>query len=153
MDSNRGRWIGFAISGCFLGLIAFSIFVTVAGLTHFENVFGFVCHQFSDRCYQIGGVALPICVRCVWIYFGLAVGHTLFIYWKPESQRITRALIGVIGLMILDGLLEFLGLYHNWFWTRALTGFLVGLIVSHFTLLGLRELYIQFTNSKSYVGS
>ena len=153
MESNKGRWIGFAISGCFLGLIAFSLLVAVTGHSELEGIFGMVCHQFTDRCYSIGGVPLPVCVRGVGIYFGLACGHTLFIFWKPNPDRITKALIGVIALMLLDVLFEFLGFYHNWFWTRALTGFLVGLTVSHFTLLGLRELYFEFTNTKSYVRS
>lgn len=153
MESKRGRWIGFAISGCFLGLIAMSLVAATTGASHLEAVFSRVCHQFSDRCYQIWGVTLPICVRCLWIYLGLAAGHVLFIYWKPDSNRITRALIGVIGLMFLDVLLEVIGLYENWFWSRAITGCLFGLVLSHFTLLGLRELYIELTNSKNYVRS
>ena len=123
------------------------------GATYLEQVFGMVCHQFSDRCYQIQGVALPVCVRCVWIYLGLAVGHVVFVYWKPNAKRITQALIGVIGLMFLDVVLEMVGLYDNWFWSRAVTGCLFGFVLSHFTLLGLRELYLELIHSNSYVRS
>ena len=151
MDSRRGRWIGFAISGFFLSLIGFSFYLTTTSPSYVEGVFGMICHQISDRCYHIEGIALPVCVRCIWIYLGLAIGHCLFIFWKPDTNRITRALIGVIGLMFLDVLLEMIGLYHNWFWSRAVTGCLFGLVLSHFTLLGLRELYLELTNSKNYV--
>ena len=153
MNDKRGKWIGFAISGLFLGLIALAVFVAYPGFPVLREFFSQICHQFSDRCYHIHGVALPVCVRCIWIYLGLAAGHVLFIYWKPETVRITRALIGVITLMILDVLLERLGLYENWFWSRAVTGGLFGLIVSYFTLLGLRELYSELTNPFTYVRS
>ena len=151
MDFRRGRWIGFAVSSLFFALIGL---VVLSAFFQWESVqsglSGF-CHQFSDRCYQVHGVTLPICVRCVWIYLGLGVGHTLFLYWKPNSERISRALIGVIGLLILDVLLEMFGLYSNWFWTRTLTGFLFGLVLSHFTLIGLREIFFELLNPKSYV--
>jgi len=150
MQSNRSRWIGFAISGCFLGLIAFSIYIAVVGPTPLGGFFSSVCHQWADRCYHIHDVPLPVCVRCIWIYFGLALGHTLFIFWNPGTKRITRVLIGVIGLMFLDVVLEFIGFYSNWFWSRSITGFLFGLSVSYFTLLGLQELYFNFTNSNTH---
>jgi uncharacterized membrane protein len=153
MDDKRGRWVGVAVSGLFIGLISFVGFVAVSGIPIVGAFFNEICHQVPDRCYHIHGIALPVCVRCIWIYLGLATGHILFIYWKPETVRITRALIGVITLMILDVLLEKLGLYENWFWSRAVTGSLFGLIVSHFTLLGLRELYCEFTNPFTYVRS
>lgn len=151
MVSNRGRWIGFAMSGCFMSLIALSVYSVVAGVEPLARVFSMVCHQHVDRCYHLGGLPLPICVRCVWIYFGFAVGHIVFIFWQPQLKRITQVLIGVIFLMFLDVFLEMIGVYHNVFWTRALTGFMFGLVVSNFTLLGLRELYLELTNSKNYV--
>jgi len=153
MEGKRGRWIGFAVSGLFLGLISFVVFIAFSDWLVLREIFSGICHQVPDRCYDIHGLPLPVCVRCIWIYLGLAIGHILFIYWKPETVRITRALVGVITLMILDVLLEKVGLYENWFWSRAVTGGLFGLIVSHFTLLGLRELYCEFTNPITYVRS
>ena len=153
MHSSRGIWIGFVISGLFFGLIVMSVVAAFTGSEVLSGIFKTVCHQFDYRCYHIDGVAMAVCVRCVWIYFGLAVGHTLFIYWKPKIKRITSALIGVLALMLFDVVLELLGVYHNWFLSRAVTGFLVGLTVSHFTLLGLQGLYLEFKNSKTYVRS
>jgi len=153
MGNRGGSWIGYSISAVCLGLIGFVFYSAWSGAEFSSQLFRSVCHQFSDRCYHLNGVALPVCVRCIWIYLGLAAGHTLFIYWKPETKRITRCLIGVIALMVLDVVLENSGLYHNWFWSRAVTGLLFGLIVSHFTLLGLREIYIELTHSKTYVRS
>lgn len=153
MVTNRGRWIGFTMSGCFIGLIALSVYSVVAGHEPLAEVFRMVCHQHPDRCYHLDGLPLPLCVRCIWIYFGFAAGHVVFIFWRPHLKRITQALIGVIILMLLDVSLEMLGVYSNLFWTRGLTGFLFGLTVSHFTLLGLRELYLELTNSKNYVRS
>lgn len=151
MQGNRRKWIGFAVSGLCFGLVILAVVSAWLGSEGIGFLFSGFCHQFSDRCYQIYGVALPVCVRCIWIYFGLAAGHILFLYWKPSTPGITRALIGVLGVMILDVLLEMVGFYENWFWSRALTGFLFGLVVSHFTLLGLQELYLELTNSKFYV--
>ena len=153
MAFRRGNWIGFGITGFCFAVLGLAIFSVQYGSMISDPFFGRLCHQFNDRCYHINGVALPICVRCVWIYLGMAIGHSLFLFWKPESRRITRALVGVIALMFIDVMFERVGVYNNLFWTRALTGFLFGLIVSHFTLLGLRELYCELTNPITYVRS
>ena len=151
MLNSRSNWIGFTVSGLCLGLVVLAVLAAGSNDSGLGQVFSRVCHQQSDRCHHWFGAALPLCVRCIWIYLGLAFGHILFVYWKPDSGRVTRALIGLIGLMVLDVLLEKAGLYHNWFWSRGVTGFLFGAVVSHFTLLGLRELYCQFINQKTYV--
>lgn len=153
MQDAQGRWIGYLVSGLCLALILVILFCALVPGEGVELFFSSFCHQFDDRCYHIQGVGLPVCVRCIWIYSGLMIGHILFIFWNPASRRITQALIGVIIFMILDVFLETLGLYQNWFWTRATTGFLFGLVVSHFTLLGLREIYSEPTNPINYVRS
>ena len=153
MQGVKGRWVGIIVSFLCTGMIALAIYSASGGPVWLGDVFSDFCHQYSDRCYHIEGVALPVCVRCIWIYAGLAVGHILFIFLIPRSERITRLLIGVMVLMVMDVLFEKVGLYENWFWSRAVTGFLFGLVLSHFTLLGLSELYLKFSNKNSYVRS
>lgn len=153
VQDKKGRWVGIFVSSICVGMIALAIYAASGGPEWLGQVFRGFCHQFSDRCYHIDEVAMPVCVRCIWIYAGLAVGHTLFIFFIPRAERITRLLIGVIILMVLDVSLERIGLYHNWFWSRAVTGFLFGLVLSHFTLLGLSELYNKLSNRNSYVRS
>lgn len=151
MAGETGKWVGFVVSGLCLGVILLVVSIPFLGIEGLGDVFSRFCHQFTDRCYHVNGLPLPVCVRCIWIYGGFAVGHILFLYWKPHLRRITQSLIGVIGLILLDVVLERLGLYHNLFWTRALTGFLFGLVVSHFTLLGLREIITELNNPFKYV--
>ena len=151
MDSNRGTWIGFTVSGLCFGMVILVVLSAVFSMETLAGGFAGFCHQIDDRCYQINGETLPICVRCAWIYFGLAVGHTLFLYWKPNEARISQALVGAIALMVFDVWFEFIGFYENSFGTRALTGFFFGLVLSHFTLLGLREIYCERFNPNSYV--
>ena len=151
MAGETGKWVGFVVSGLCLSFISLVVGTSVLGIEALSDVFSRFCHQFTNRCYQVNGLPLSVCVRCLWIYGGFAVGHILFLYWKPQVRRITQALIGVIGLMFVDVVLERLGLYNNLFWTRALTGFLFGLVVSHFTLLGLREIITELNNPFKYV--
>lgn len=33
-----------------------------------------VCHQLADRSYHVGGAQLPVCARCIGVYWGLAAG-------------------------------------------------------------------------------
>lgn len=151
MAVERGKWVGFMVSGLCLAVIWLVVSIPDFGVEALSDVFSRFCHQFTDRCYQVNGVPLPVCVRCIWIYGGFAVGHILFLYWHPQMRRSSQALIGVIGLMLLDVGLERSGLYYNLFWTRMLTGFLFGFVVSHFTLLGLRELITELDNPFKYV--
>ena len=153
MEDNRGMWVGFLISSLCLAVIALVLYTPLMNSGALNQVFGRFCHQITDRCYDLEGTPLPVCVRCIWIYVGFAIGHTVFVFWKPQLIGMTRALIGVIALMMLDVALEWLGLYHNFFWTRALTGFLFCLVVSYFTLLGLREIVAELNNPFSYVRS
>lgn len=151
MAGETGKWVGFTVSGLCLAVIWLVVSIPVFEVESLSDVFSRFCHQFTDRCYQVNGVSLPVCVRCIWIYGGFAVGHILFLYWKPQIRRSSQALIGAIGLMLLDVALEWTGLYHNLFWTRMLTGFLFGFVVSRFTLLGLRELITELDNPFKYV--
>ena len=153
MQNKRGKWIGFLVSLLCFTLVWFTAFCAWNPDLGLGPLLSDFCHQLEDRCFHIDGVAIPLCVRCIWIYLGLAVGHTLFLFWNPSSNRISRVLIGVIALMILDVVLENIGLYQNWFWTRVLTGFLFGTVVSHFTLLGFLEIYSEFSNPITYVRS
>jgi uncharacterized membrane protein len=153
MNFDRGKWIGFGVSGLFVGLIGLAVFAPSTDSVLAKLFFSKVCHQLTDRSYHLHGIALPVCVRCIWIYAGFAIGHVLFLFWKPNNNRITQALIGVIALMIMDVGFELAGLYNNLFWTRAVSGFLFGLVVSRFTLLGLREIYCELSNPVTYVRS
>lgn len=33
-----------------------------------------VCHQLADRSYHVGGAQLPVCARCIGVYWGFAAG-------------------------------------------------------------------------------
>jgi len=106
-----------------------------------------LCHQQPERCFEVNGMPWALCVRCVAIWCSLALGHLLFIVWRPPARVMRLGLIGAIAAMFLDVGLEFFGLYHDVETLRMLTGFLFGIFTAYFTLAGLNELFYQLTQS------
>ncbi len=86
-----------------LGLsAAFAIAAAFAApvLPGLRLAFGAVCHQAPDRCFALGGAALPVCARCLGVYFGaLAAG----IIPVRLSWRTIAALAVVNGAEYLSG--------------------------------------------------
>lgn len=126
--------------------------VAVAGVSPAQpwarGLFLQACHQIPERCYSWHGHPIGLCVRCLWIYLGLALGHPLFSFWRLSEKAVLRSLYVVAGLMFADVAFETMGIYHNIFVTRAITGAGFGLVCSWFTLEGLFELSSNRENKK-----
>ena len=87
----------------------------------FEAWFALHCHREAGRTLVLGGLALPVCVRCTGIYVGLALGALIA---KPALSPVhVRLWVGFAALvMILDVLTEALHMRPQWAPLRALTG-------------------------------
>ena len=107
------------------------------------DLIGFAaCHRISERSLHIDGFQLPVCARRTGIYVGLLAGWT----WIAARRRshaaqlppraITRALIGFIVVMGVDGLNSTANLaglphlYETENWMRLVSGALYGIAVS-----------------------
>ena len=106
-----------------------------------RGLFMELCHQNPARCYSVAGQPAGLCVRCLWIYLGLAAGH-LWYAWFPLREKLAlRVMLAAAALMAADVGLETLGVYDNVKWIRAATGFFFGGSCAWFTLRGLSELF------------
>ena len=103
-------------------------------------LYGSLCHQLPERSFFVGGHQVCYCHRCTALYTTVAMAGLLYglIRWRVPLP--TRALLWVTLPILIDGvwhiaddLLPGLGLRSTFngvgsvnFWTRMVTGMLVG---------------------------
>lgn len=84
--------------------------------------FSLVCHQRPERSLSWGGVAFPVCSRCLGFYFGFPVVLSLFLLFPRVEERLPLFLtvIGAVLLFFLSKLFQpeggFLPWYHSLRW-------------------------------------
>lgn len=95
----------------------------------FEAWFHFQCHQEMGRSAKLLGVFLPVCNRCLGIYFGLALGALIA---RPElsSKALRIWVAGAAALMLIDVFSESYGLRTEISWLRFASGVLLAYPVS-----------------------
>jgi uncharacterized membrane protein len=97
--------------------------------------FSKLCHQRPDRVLYLFGAPTAVCVRCLGIYAGAAVGSLL----RLEHRLVLRCLGAALALNLLDVAAESIGLHGNMSPLRLLIGaslgFAVGAILSADLLL------------------
>ncbi len=106
-----------------------------AALTLYRS-FSLICHQIPARSWYLFGAPLGVCSRCTAIYIGGGValaGYPLLERWRGgdwvrERSRFWLALATLP--MLLDVGFDWLGVLHNTFTTRAVTGGLFGLFAT-----------------------
>jgi uncharacterized membrane protein len=132
--------VAWSVSGFLILWTALSLAAALPGREWLRPLFAAGCHQIPERCYSIGGHPAGLCVRCVWIYLGMALGHPLFTIVRMKEGRALRMVILAALLIVADVALETAGVYNNWKVLRSLTGAFFGTTCSWFTLRGLSEL-------------
>jgi uncharacterized membrane protein len=142
---SHTRRIGWLAAAFFFTWTGLALMAALPGHEWLHQLFLTVCHQIPERSYSISGHPVGLCVRCLWIYIGLGLGHLVFACFCLDlsEKNSLRLLAGTVLLMAADVGLEALGIYHNWPLPRALTGGLFGFACSWFTLRGLSELYLS----------
>lgn len=91
-----------------------------------------ICHQLEGRSLHVFGKPLAVCTRCSSIYFAFLAGTLLF----PVLERHLRAvcsrrdlLLYAVLPMVVDVVLDELGVHASSGATRMITGTLFGLVV------------------------
>ena len=96
----------------------------------------FICHQRPERSFELAGVQLPVCGRCIGIYAGAAAGALI----APLLGRINRPRTLVLG-SVFPALLSLAAEWSGWGTptnaTRAATGVLAGGIIAAVVLATL----------------
>ena len=92
--------------------------------------FSKLCHQFAARSFGIGGLTFPVCSRCFALYLGALAGiliSPIFRLLSNSTRQIRLLLFAGITLTALDMGLDKLSLLSNTFFTRTITGSILGL--------------------------
>jgi uncharacterized membrane protein len=136
MSDNKFILSGLILLLIWTGLIVLAPFLIASNTTSLNYlgsaVYFFmdpVCHQLPQRSIYLASIPMPVCARCFSIYLsGVFVFLWQFLSKKrnPWSFKIYIFLAIPVALEII---VEKIGLYHNFFETRMLSGVLLGIII------------------------
>ena len=84
------------------------------------------CHQHADRSFFLNENQMPFCARCSAIFFGLALGAAIMIFFSLE-MHVLWILLGLTP-MALDGGIQLVTDYESTNALRFLTGTLAGVV-------------------------
>jgi len=95
------------------------------------------CHQIPERSFFINGEPLAVCVRCFAFYTGglLFLGYILI---RKIQTKLNLKLIAILSFpVIIDFLMEKIGIYQNIEELRFVTGLLLGMVFFSLLLYSL----------------
>ncbi len=124
-----------------------------SGLSAFAySVFTPICHQIPSRSFHLFGQPLAVCARCLGIYFGVLGGTGLYPLSNGFSRLSlpkVRAFILVSIPIITDAGGNFLHLWLSSPWIRFMTGFLWGLILPFYFIVGVSDFFLKRAQEKA----
>ena len=96
-----------------------------------------VCHQLPERSLFLAQLPMPVCARCFFIYSaGLFV--TGFAFFTKRFRFWPRYIYVLMALFSASEILaEKIHLYDNWIELRALSGFVLGILIFRLILEGI----------------
>jgi len=144
-------WWGWAFAFVVTGLLVFLAilppFVGASARSVIMSGFSTVCHQLPGRSFQINGVSLAVCHRCLGIYIGLflAVPALLAMYrWDEWMQRhIGQILVASVIPLALDWSGDVFGFWTNTPHSRLITGSLFGIVAGYFVARGVISAFLD----------
>lgn len=114
-------------------------------------IFSPVCHQIPSRSFHVFGYPLAVCVRCLGIYFGFFVGTALYPILQGFSSLTlpkNRAFLILSFPIVLDTIGNFFHIWSTSNGMRFAIGFLWGIILPFYFILGIADLILHFTQKK-----
>ena len=124
-----------------------------SGLSAFAySVFTPICHQIPSRSFHLFGQPLAVCARCLGIYFGALGGTGLYALINGFSRLSlpkVRTFILVSIPIITDAGGNFLHLWTSSPWIRFMTGFLWGLILPFYFIVGVSDFFLKRAQEKA----
>ena len=145
-----------AMLSCTWGILSALILATpiLLSFAHHKSAsvfylsFSFFCHQNPDRSFFLAGYPLPVCHRCLGIYFGLCIGSLIGFRFLPQASRFCRLYIAAAAIpILLDVAMSSLGFWSGTGSVRFLTGLWFGCLISIFLLCGANELLVDIFRS------
>lgn len=116
-----------AASAASTNTLAVAVATVVYGVGHV------ICHQLPERSFMWGGMAWPVCARCVGIYMGAAIGVVWAVIAGRESILPTSTVRSRLAASVAPALVSILyewstGRIPSNAW-RAWTGVPMGLVL------------------------
>jgi uncharacterized membrane protein len=103
-----------------------------------RDFFSGLCHQNPARSFMLHGIPVAVCVRCLGIYLGVAMG----LLFQCRAATATRGFVLALLLNLADVATAIAGWHGNWELSRFLLGLLLGVSVgalfAHANLPGRR---------------
>lgn len=112
----------------------------------FYDLFSPICHQIPSRSFFCFGSPLAVCGRCLGIYLGFLAGTILypFLGGFSKSTLPKKESFLLLSLPIaLDTLGNFFGLWTTSNWLRLLIGFIWGVLLPFYFILGITDLALH----------
>jgi uncharacterized membrane protein len=118
-----------------------------AGMTELSDglysFFGNICHQMPSRSFHLVSHKLGVCSRCFGVYFGLLAGALAYPLFREIAEVNPLPRIWLILAMFpigIDWSLTYFGFWENTFFTRFVTGLILGAACAVFIIPALSEL-------------
>lgn len=102
------------------------------------------CHQIPERSFFINGVPLAVCIRCLSFYIGGLIVIALQFFKKTINEKYIKWLVLLCVPLLIDFILEKMGVYNNIIELRIITGVLFGGSFFYLILLSISQ--IQYKN-------
>lgn len=125
-----------------LALVYDALFTSPPFLLHYGisadiiyRFFSPVCDQLASRSFHIFGYKLAVCSRCASIYYGITLGIIVYPFLRSlKNVQIPNPLYAAIPFtaMVADFSINYLGIGHNTFVSRSITGGVFGISLSFF---------------------
>jgi len=98
------------------------------------QVFDMICHQDPTRSFQLSGVQMAVCSRCLGIYGSFMAGWILLPILKAtlaeNFQKEKNWLIAAIILNLADVTGNYLGFWTNTLFSRLVLGGMLGITIA-----------------------
>jgi uncharacterized membrane protein len=124
-----------------------------SGLSTFAySVFTPVCHQIPSRSFHLFDQPLAVCARCLGIYFGILGGTGIYPFingFSKLSLPKARTFVLVSLPMVIDAGGNFLHLWESSLWIRFMTGFLWGLVLPFYFIVGVSDFVLKRAQEKA----
>lgn len=113
----------------------------------FYSFYAKSCHQLDSRSFHIGEHKLGVCSRCTSIYFGFLLGVLVYPFVRKlnniDLPSLLYLFVGVV-LLVIDVGLDLLDIFKNTFFTREITGSVIGVILPFYIIPGTIRVFYEY---------
>jgi uncharacterized membrane protein len=118
------------------------ILKSISGLSY--SFFSVTCHQIDNRSYHFLGEKFAVCSRCLSIYWAFLFSVIIYPFIKGfNNVKLPSLWLLIIpGIIVfLDAAFDFLDVFSNTFFSRSVSGALIGFVLPYFLIPGFYNFF------------